>query len=45
VVIGELIDPKALCTKKIPSTADIQNISNILAAEMNRCNPNQEAVK
>lgn len=45
VVIGEPIDPKALCTKKIPSTADIQNISNILAAEMNRCNPNQEAVK
>ena len=45
VIIGDPIDPKALCTKKIPSTADIQNISNILAAEMNRCIPHQEVVK
>ena len=45
VVIGEPIDPKALCAKKIPSTADIQNISNVLIEAMNRCIPNQEAVK
>lgn len=45
VVIGEPIDPKAICTKKIPSTADIQNLSDILAAEINRCIPNKEAVK
>lgn len=44
VVVGEPIHPGALCTKKIPSTADIQKISDILAAEMNRCIP-QEAVK
>jgi 1-acyl-sn-glycerol-3-phosphate acyltransferase len=37
VVIGDPIDPKALCTRKIPSTADIQRISNILMDEMNRC--------
>lgn len=37
VVIGDPIDPKALCTKKIPSTADIQNISQVLVQEMNRC--------
>lgn len=44
VVIGDPIHPSELCTKKIPSTADIQKISDILAAEMNRCIP-QEAVK
>ena len=45
VVIGDPIDPKEICTKKIPSTADIQNLSDILAAEINRCIPNKEAVK
>ena len=45
VVIGEPIHPAALCTKKIPSTADIQKISDILAAEMNRCIPQKEAVQ
>lgn len=45
VVIGEPIDPKTICTKKIPSTADIQKLSDILAAEINRCIPNKEAVK
>lgn len=44
VVIGEPIYPQALCSKKIPSTADIQKISDILAAEMNRCIPKKEAV-
>lgn len=37
VVIGEPIYPSELCTKKIPSTADIQKISDLLVAEMNRC--------
>ena len=45
VVIGEPIDPKALCTKKIPSTADIQKITDILAAEMNRCIPQKEKIQ
>lgn len=48
VVIGNAIDPKAYCTKKMPSTTDIQNISEALANELNRCktanikNSNQE---
>lgn len=37
VVIGDPIDPRELCTRKIPSTADIQRISDILMNEMNRC--------
>lgn len=45
VVIGQPIYPNELCTKKIPSTADIQKISDTLAAEMNRCIPQKEAVK
>lgn len=45
VVVGAPICPSELCTKKIPSTADIQKISDILAAEMNRCIPNKEAVQ
>lgn len=45
VVIGDPIYPGELCTKKFPNTADIQNISHILAEEMNRCIPKKEAVK
>lgn len=45
VVIGDPIDPKALCTKKIPSTADIQRISEHLAEEMNRCIRKDPAVE
>ena len=37
VIIGKTINPKEYCTKKMPSTADIQNITNVLAAELNRC--------
>lgn len=37
VVIGEPIYPQELCTRKIPSTADIENISAILMEEMNKC--------
>lgn len=45
VVIGEPIYPSELCTKKIPSTADIQKISDILAAEINCCIPEKEKVQ
>lgn len=37
VIIGKTINPKDYCTKKMPSTADIQNITDILASELNRC--------
>lgn len=36
-VVGETIYPAALCQRKIPSTADIQAITERLAAEMSRC--------
>lgn len=44
VFVGEPLYPQELCTKKFPSTADIERISEILAVEMNRCKPNKEAV-
>ncbi len=37
VVIGNTIDPKLYCSKKMPSTADIKNISDALANELSRC--------
>lgn len=37
VVIGETLNPKDYITKKIPSTADIENITRKLMEEMNRC--------
>lgn len=37
VVIGDAIDPKLYCSKKMPSTADIKNISDALVTELNRC--------
>lgn len=36
-VIGETIDPVAMCARKIPSTADIKAITERLVAEMSRC--------
>ena len=46
VVIGEPLDPRALCAKKIPSTADIERISQVLLEEMNRCilSPSKEEI-
>lgn len=44
VIIGDPIYPKELCSKRIPSTGDIQKISETLAAEMNRCIPKKETV-
>ena len=44
VVIGETIDPRDFCQKKIPSTTDINNITNALFNELNRCkNANDKA--
>ncbi len=38
VVIGKAIHPNEMVAKKIPSTADIERISQALMQEMNRCN-------
>jgi len=37
VVIGNVINPKDFCTKKMPSIADIKNISDALIEELIRC--------
>lgn len=37
VVIGDTLDPKAFIQKKIPSTKDIEQMSQKLMEEMNRC--------
>lgn len=37
VVVGNTIYPDKLCTKKIPSTADIENITEKLKEEMKLC--------
>lgn len=45
VVVGEPIDPKALCARKIPSTADIEKITERLHSEMKRCAANYVRTK
>ena len=40
VVVGNPVDPKALCTHKIPTAADIENISQALQEEMQRISKN-----
>lgn len=42
VVIGNNINPREFCTKKIPSTMDINNITEELAKEMQRCKGDKE---
>lgn len=37
VVIGNALYPRDFCQKKMPSTADIQAITDALAAELKRC--------
>lgn len=37
VIIGNTVDPRVLCTKKMPSTADIKTITEALANELHRC--------
>ncbi len=41
VIIGNTINPAEIITKKFPSTADIAIVSDMVMAEMNRCNPNK----
>lgn len=36
VIVGDPIDPKALCSGKLPTAADIENISHVLQEEMQR---------
>lgn len=38
VIIGDPIYPSEHCKRKIPSTADIEKITEVLLREMNRCN-------
>ena len=45
VVIGDTIDPKDYCAKKMPSTADIQAITDVLMNEMRRCAGNDKEDK
>lgn len=45
VVVGEPVDPKLLCTRKFPTTADIQNITDKLYQEMQRCAANFKRTK
>lgn len=37
VVIGEPIDPRSMCQKKMPSTADIEKITDTLQERMKEC--------
>ncbi len=37
VIIGNAIDPKKICAKKMPSTADINAITQALMDELQRC--------
>lgn len=37
VVIGKVIEPKNLCSKKIPATADIEKITHVLADALLKC--------
>lgn len=37
VVVGKTIDPKHYFTKKIPTTADLDRVAELIMAEMNRC--------
>ena len=41
VVIGEAMDPKAYIQRKIPSTADVELVTEKLLEEMNRCAAHQ----
>lgn len=44
VVIGELIDPKKLLTRMIPSVEDLERISATLLAEIDKCKNTFEGV-
>ena len=40
VIVGNPIAPKTLCSRKIPTAADIENISHVLQEEMQRISQN-----
>lgn len=40
VVVGESIDPKAICTRRIPTAADIEAVSRALQTELQRISQN-----
>ncbi|MBQ3230994.1 MAG: 1-acyl-sn-glycerol-3-phosphate acyltransferase [Clostridia bacterium] len=44
IVIGDAIDPKALCAKKMPSMADINNISATLLERIEECREQYEKI-
>lgn len=44
MVIGEAIDPKALCGKKLPSMADIDKISAVLIERIEQCREQYEKI-
>lgn len=45
IIVGEPVDPKAVCARKFPSTADIENITQRLHAEMECCAANFKITK
>lgn len=45
IIVGEPIDPKAVCTRKFPTAADIENITQRLHTEMERCAANFKITK
>lgn len=45
VIVGNTIDPKTICTRKLPSTADIAKITDALYSEMQRCAENYKTTK
>ena len=44
-VVGELIDPKALLSRAIPSMEDLKNISDKLLSEIEKCKQTFEGVQ
>ena len=40
VIVGNPVDPKTLCSRKIPTAADIENITRTLQEEMQRISKN-----
>lgn len=44
VVIGETVYPSKLCTKKMPSVADTENITKVLAENLARCKEAKQPV-
>ena len=45
VIVGNPVDPKTLCSRKIPTAADIENITRTLQEEMQRISKNYVRTK